>query len=383
MDIQIFTKIKQMLNDAVFENDYDLDDILEWDEDFEESTSYLNDSNNLAENINFKINKSGNSTRLNAAISALLSMARYSWEQGLAAQAILTLEEVYNLQSCRTAYIGMCYDAVNRQSQDGRLGNIGQQNGVTDPVVIVPVLMKAHELTKDETFKIAIDKAKDWALNKAPRNQNGIVYHMDNSKQFWVDSLYMFPPTLLALGYADEAVKQADGYINALWDSERKLFRHIWDDEQQKFAVAEYWGVGNGWAIAGLSKLINGLPLQYDQVRRKYIQIVTETINAALQLEEKGMFHNFLDKSETFLEFNFSQMLVYTIKIGIENGWLLETLQNKADEIRQIIRENVDEYGFVKPVCGAPFFDRPGIAPEAQAFYILMETAGVKPVFSE
>ena len=35
----------------------------------------------------------------------------------------------------------------------------------------------------------------------------------------------------------------------------------------------------------------------------------------------------------------------------------------------------VDCYGLVRNVCGAPTFDKPGVAPEGQAFHILMEAA--------
>jgi len=301
--------------------------------------------------------------------SALLAMARYSWEQGVAAQAFLEAGD-------DDIVVRLCYDAVNRQSPDGRLGNLGYQNGVTDPVAIVPALLKAYQITNDAALKTALDSALEWSLKNAPRNADGIVYHMDNAKQFWVDSLYMFPPTLLAAGYPDEAIKQADGYIQALWDSDAKLFRHIWDDEQQKFTVAEYWGVGNGWAISGLARLISGLPPEkYQATRQKYITIVTETVQTALKLHSGNMFHNFLDKPETFLELNFAQMLVYTITKGVKQGWLPETLLAHANAIKATVMQNVDNYGFVRPVCGAPYFDRPGIAPEGQAFFILMATA--------
>ena len=35
----------------------------------------------------------------------------------------------------------------------------------------------------------------------------------------------------------------------------------------------------------------------------------------------------------------------------------------------------VDAYGLVQGVCGAPGFDHAGTAPEGQAFFLLMEAA--------
>lgn len=298
---------------------------------------------------------------------ALLAMQRYSWEQAVTAHAFWEAgdEEIA---------IQLCYDAVNRQTPDGRLGNLGYQSGVTDPVAILPILAKAYERTQDLRLKTAMDKAWKWTLHDAPRNRDGIVYHMDNSRQFWVDSLYMFPPVLLCGGYIDEAIKQADGYIHALWDAEKNLFRHIWDDEKQTFEVAEYWGVGNGWAIVGLGQLIEGLPKD-NTARSRYIKIVDAACHAALKLQDGGLFHNFLDKPESFIEGNFAQMLCYAVFKGVKQGWLSAELFDMVMPIRDAVCKLVDSYGYVTPVCGAPFFNSPGIAPEAQAFFILMESA--------
>ncbi len=46
-----------------------------------------------------------------------------------------------------------------------------------------------------------------------------------------------------------------------------------------------------------------------------------------------------------------------------------------SDRMRLAAHAQVDEYGFVQNVCGAPNFDRPGIATEGQAMFLLMETA--------
>jgi hypothetical protein len=46
--------------------------------------------------------------------------------------------------------------------------------------------------------------------------------------------------------------------------------------------------------------------------------------------------------------------------------------------MRAAAREQMDDLGLVQGVCGAPDFDRPGVATEGQAFCILMESAGRK-----
>jgi hypothetical protein len=43
--------------------------------------------------------------------------------------------------------------------------------------------------------------------------------------------------------------------------------------------------------------------------------------------------------------------------------------------MREAANQRVDELGYIHDVCGCPNFDRSYFSPEAQAFYLLMETA--------
>ncbi len=66
--------------------------------------------------------------------------------------------------------------------------------------------------------------------------------------------------------------------------------------------------------------------------------------------------------------------------IGFTRGaplrnWLDVTYLPEADTMRAAAWRQVDGAGLVQDVCGAPHFDRPGVAPEGQAFFLLMEAA--------
>ena len=89
-----------------------------------------------------------------------------------------------------------------------------------------------------------------------------------------------------------------------------------------------------------------------------------------------GLFHNVVDRPDTFVETNLAQMLAFSIYQGIIDQWLPATYRPRADRMRAAARAKMDQYGFVQGACSAPDFDRPGISTEAQAFCILMESAG-------
>ena len=68
-------------------------------------------------------------------------------------------------------------------------------------------------------------------------------------------------------------------------------------------------------------------------------------------------------------------MLAYAIYTGINKGYLERQYLKKANLMRKAANDKVDQYGFVQDVCSAPHFNKPGISPEGQAFYLLMEAA--------
>jgi len=88
-----------------------------------------------------------------------------------------------------------------------------------------------------------------------------------------------------------------------------------------------------------------------------------------------GLFHNVVDDPASFEETNLAQMLAYAIYESIRGGWLPADYLPAADRMRTAARDKVDERGFVQGVAGAPAFDRPGVSPEGQAFFLMMEAA--------
>ncbi len=300
---------------------------------------------------------------------ALLSMQRHNWEQGVAAQAFLEAGD-------HDVAIAMAIEGANRQHADGRCCQLGHSSAVTDPCAIGEALIFACEKTGDPFLCAARDKLLHWALHDAPRSDHGVVYHFLEGQLIWVDSMYMLPPFLARAGEYDEALRQLDGYWQLLHNPANGLLAHQWSDLDKRFLRRDAWAVGNGWAMAGMARVIALLPPAHEQARQRLIDRTRSLIEAALphQLAD-GAFHDVLDDPASFREVNFAQMLAYTIYRGVKGGWLEESFLPHAEKARAAALAEVDDYGLVRNVCGAPHFDQPGVAPEGQAFHILMEAA--------
>jgi rhamnogalacturonyl hydrolase YesR len=92
------------------------------------------------------------------------------------------------------------------------------------------------------------------------------------------------------------------------------------------------------------------------------------------------LFHDVVDRPDTFIETDLAQMLAFAIYEAVSGGWLPEAYLARAHRLREAARGKMDASGFVQGVCGAPGFDHPGISTEGQSFCIMMEAAGAKVV---
>ncbi len=306
---------------------------------------------------------------LNKVKHASLAMQRHNWEQGVLAQAFL------ECGATNTAIL-LAVEGANRQNAEGRCCHIADSTASTDPCAIGEALLYACEQTGDPVLTAARDRLLHWALELAPRSPEGIVYHFFNSTEFWVDSMYMLPPFLARAGYYGEALKQLNGYWNALFIPEKGLLAHRWDDVQKQFIRKAVWGVGNGWACAGMVRVRALLPESYATQKKMLEEHIRLLLHSALRHQrEDGMFHDVLDDPTVFPEVNCGQMFAYTIFRGVREGWLDRAFLSAAERIRTAAHASVDQYGLVRNVCGMPSFDHSFVAPEGQAFFILMEAA--------
>ena len=309
--------------------------------------------------------------RIEKATAAAMAMQRRDWEQGILAEAMVEAGDQRNV-------ILLTWAAMVQRTPDGRLGVV-VSGGTTDPAMGGSAYAKAAEWTGDKAIRQAVDGLLNWIRKGAPRNAEGILYHVFGAPEIWSDGFNCAPPFAAAMGFHDEALAQIEGYRQRLWNPEKKLLAHIWDDGKRQFNDGSFWGGGNGWAAAGLARVLRSFPRERSQDRARLANFAREIIDGCTQHQRTdGLFHNVVDQPATFVETNLAQMLAFAIYEGIRADWLPASYQSHADRMRAAARLKMDADGYVQGACGAPNFDSPGTSTEAQAFCILMEAAGSK-----
>jgi unsaturated rhamnogalacturonyl hydrolase len=307
--------------------------------------------------------------RIERVLVATLGMQRFDWEQGTVAQALLEMGE-YDL------VVSFARAAIMRQV-NGRFSVIKGNMPITDCASAGEAVLFAGKQTGDPIFRKGADEMLAVIKNTDHKNEEGIIYHTQEPTKFIMsDVFYMLPPFLAAAGEFDEALKQIEGNRKFLYHKDEQLYSHIWDGPNKKFVREDFWGVGNGWTAAGLTRVVKLLPDSRSEDKKRLIIYIREVVDGCLKyLREDGMFHNVVNKQDTFPEVNLSQMISYTIFRGVAAGYLDASYLVQAEKMRKAANDQVDHLGYVQNVCGLPNFDRSYVAPEGQAFYLLMETA--------
>ena len=319
----------------------------------------------------YTANKQGYTPQTAKVRDAMLAMQRASWEQGTAIQAMIECEDHKMLRL-------MVNEAILRQSRDGRTCMLGSAHNVTDPVAAGCGILKAYELFKDEKYKIAADRLYDYCKNKAPRDQAGTLYHLNDSKQLWSDSIYMLPPFLAACKDYDECMKQYRGYRARLWQPEKQLYSHRWSDDEGRFLSEKCWGGGNGWAAASFAIVYELLPQEQQEYKKEVSSYLIELLDGLLgNMRHDGLFHDIVDDTQTFVETNLSQMAAFAIYKAVKNKAIAPSYLKAAKQMQNGALSKVDEFGYVQGAAGSPTFNAPGTSTEAQAFHLMMLAAEV------
>ncbi|MDR1356164.1 MAG: glycoside hydrolase family 88 protein [Tannerellaceae bacterium] len=305
-------------------------------------------------------------TLISKARNAMLAMQRASWEQGSAIQAMIECEDYEMLRL-------MVNEAILRQSRDGRTCMLGSDHNVTDPVASGYGILKAYEIFGEAKYKIAADRLYDYCKNKAPRDSAGAVYHLNDSKQLWSDSIYMLPPFLAAYKDYDECMKQLRGYRARLLQPAKRLYSHRWSDDEDRFLSDKCWGGGNGWAAAAFAIIYELLPADMDGYRKEVASYLTELLDGLISnMRTDGLFHDIVDDTQSYVETNLSQMAAFAIYKSVRTGAIDKVYLEAAGKMKDGALSKVDEYGYVQGAAGSPYFNAPGTSTEAQAFLLMM-----------
>jgi len=174
-----------------------------------------------------------------------------------------------------------------------------------------------------------IDNYMNWISTGQFRLADGtLARNRPLSNSLWLDDLYMSVPALAQMGaltgnrsYFDDAVKQVRQFSERMFVKEKGLYRHGWVQEMEPHP-AFHWGRANGWAIIAMAELLSVLPEDHPGRAAVLAQYRAHAAGLAAVQSGPGLWHQLLDRNDSYMETSASAMFTYAIARGINRGWL-------------------------------------------------------------
>ncbi|MEN8156529.1 MAG: glycoside hydrolase family 88 protein [Bacteroidota bacterium] len=241
-----------------------------------------------------------------------------------------------------------------------------------DRLTIVDVWADLYEERGDPKY---IDKAR-WAMDiHLARKYKALtdVRFEENPARLewwsWCDALYMAPPSFISMSkvtgnpkyleYADTQWWKTSDYLyskdDSLYYRDDRFF-----DQRSENGKKIFWARGNGWVIAGLSRLLEDMPSDYKN-REKFEQQYREMAQKLLSLQdEDGLWRVSLIDPEylNMGESSGSSFFTFALAWGINNGLLDASHKPAVERAWKALTQNVNEWGrlgYVQQVAGSPY----------------------------
>jgi unsaturated rhamnogalacturonyl hydrolase len=191
-------------------------------------------------------------------------------------------------------------------------------------------LIRTQLKTPDPRFRAWIDVVDDYISKRQFRLSDGtLARERPQAVSLWTDDFYMGISFLAQMGrltgerkYWDDAVRQVTQGSALLFDESKCLYDHGWSENTDGYDPRFFWGRANGWAALAMTELLAELPADYpgrDRVLHYYRQHLRGVVE---QQDGTGLWHNVLDRHQTYLETSASAMFVYALARGVNEGWL-------------------------------------------------------------
>jgi rhamnogalacturonyl hydrolase YesR len=221
-------------------------------------------------------------------------------------------------------------------------------------------LIKANTVRPDPRYKEGIDLAATHILTRQLRLPDGTLARSRPVKTaLWIDDAYMSIPFLAQMGkatgdrrYFDDAARQVIGMSARLFNRDNGLFDHSWFadmDDDARF----YWGRGGGWAMMAIAELLSVMPESHPD-RERVLEIFRRGARGAAETQSgTGLWHQLLDKTDSYLETSGSAMFTFAIARGVNRGWLPASYAPVAQAGWRALEQRIHPDGQIEGICVA------------------------------
>ncbi|MBP3356788.1 MAG: glycoside hydrolase family 88 protein [Rikenellaceae bacterium] len=209
-------------------------------------------------------------------------------------------------------------------------------------------------------------------LNYAePRLADGTIARIwPHENTIWADDAFMAVSFLCRMGkftgddkYFDDAANQILKYTQYLWCPEKQIYYHCYHTDVKEHGVA-HWSRANGWIFMATADLLTYMPENHPKRQAVIDNFRMQAQGVARYQAQSGLWHQLLDKSDSYEEISGTAMFVFGMARGVKKGWLHPDYIYVAEQGTKGILSMMTEEGDVTNICVGT-----GIMPSLTFYY--------------
>jgi unsaturated rhamnogalacturonyl hydrolase len=173
----------------------------------------------------------------------------------------------------------------------------------------------------------------------------------------WIDDAYMSIPFLAQMGalmgerrYFDDAARQVTGMSERLFDRSKGLYDHSWFEDAPNDARF-FWGRGAGWMLMAMAELLSVMPADHPDRAKVLDQFQRAVQGAAAVQGGTGMWHQLMDRTDSYLETSATAMFTFAIARGVNRGWISAAYAPVAQTGWRALEQRVRPDGQIEGIC--------------------------------
>jgi unsaturated rhamnogalacturonyl hydrolase len=219
-------------------------------------------------------------------------------------------------------------------------------------------LLDVYALDKRADYLDYLNRVGDYIINKQVKFPDGTLARNGPRKMtLWADDLYMSVPYLARMGkltgdnkYFDFAIKQVENFSNYIYDAPSGLYYHAFYNDANMNGVA-HWGRCNGWVAVAQAELLNNLPANHPKRNDLIKLLLRQIVGFSRYQDPSGMWHQILDKPDSYLESSVTAMFVYTVAKAVNEGWIDKRFISIAQNGWDALAKKVTTDGQIPDIC--------------------------------
>lgn len=223
----------------------------------------------------------------------------------------------------------------------------------------------------NKAFLGYINETADHLNYGEPRLADGTIARVwPHENTIWADDAFMAISFLARMGkmtgeekYFTDAANQIIQYHNYLWCPEKNVFYHCYHTDNEEHGVA-HWSRANGWVFMATADLLSVMPDNHP-LKAKVIKLFQKQCSGVARYQGKnGLWHQLLDKEDSYEEVTGTAMFVFGIAKGVKNGWLHKDFIYTAEQGLKGMMTKISDRGDVTAICVGT-----GIMPSLVYYY--------------